>query len=166
MLTCSFFLLMQHIGQDVPKRHTHFVLESRLMYEKSFRDEWLRSLCQAISTLDEPLAKTLSGARQRMFQRKVACFSYNQFGLFTVPYYRLANVDRYYAVQGVPGTREWVPYANVSYWTMNKMVRSGHMLVHRVYYKGWGTDRSLNQGGWEYRWNKIMQRNVLQYTSI
>ena len=104
---------MRHIGQDVPRRHTHFVLESRLMYEKSFRDEWMRSLCQAVSNLDEPLA-----------------------------------------------------YANVSYWTMNKMVRSGNMLVHRVHYTGWGTDKTLKQGGWEHRWNKVMQRNALQYNRI
>jgi hypothetical protein len=166
MLGRQCVLLMRHIGQDVPRRHTHFVLESRLMYEKSFRDEWMRSLCQALSNLDEPLAKSLSGTRQQMLQRKVACFSYNQFGLFKVPYYRIANVDRYHAVQGTAGTREWVPYANVSYWTMNKMVRSGNMLVHRVHYTGWGTDRTLKQGGWEHRWNKVMQRNALQYNRI
>lgn len=157
---------MRHIGQDVPKRHTHFVLESRLMYEKSFRDEWMRSLCNAVSNLDEPLANNLSTTHQRMLQRKVTCFQYNQFGFFKTPYYRLANVDRYYAVQGILGTREWVPYANVSSWTMNKMVRGGNMLVHRVHYTGWGTCKHLNQGGWEHRWNKVMQRNVLQYTRI
>lgn len=166
MLCRSTPLAMRHIGQDVPKRHTHFVLESRLMYEKSFRDEWLRSLCQAVSNLDEPMANNVSSTQQRMLQRKVTCFQYNQFGLFTTPYYRLANVDRYYAVQGTLGTREWVPYANVSSWTMNKMVRSGNLLVHRVHYTGWGTCKHLNQGGWEHRWNKVMQRNVLQYNRI
>ncbi|KAK7194498.1 hypothetical protein NESM_000366700 [Novymonas esmeraldas] len=166
MLSRSTGLLMRHIGYDSPRKHLHFVLESRLMYEKSFRDEWMRSLCQALANVDEPLAKSLSGSPQQMFQRKVACFSYNQFGLFKVPYYRLANVDRYHAVQGTPGTREWVPYANVSSWTMNKMVRGGNILVHRVHYKGWGTDRTLNLGGWEHRWNKVMQRNALQYNRI
>ncbi|KEG12179.1 hypothetical protein DQ04_01921020 [Trypanosoma grayi] len=166
MLRPSTVLFMRHIGQDVPKRHTHFVLESRLMYEKSFRDTWLHSVCRAVSQLDEPLSKTFSGNHQRMLQRKVTCFQYNQYGLFKVPYYRLANVDRYHAVQGVPGTREWVPYANISYWTMNKMVRSGNILVHRVHYTGWGTDPHLKRGGWEHRWNKVLQRNTLQYTRI
>lgn len=101
-----------------------------------------------------------------MIQRKVACFRYNQFGLFDTPYYRLANVDRFYGGQGVPGTREWVPYVNMSYWTMNKKVRGGEILVHRVHYRGWGTDKHLNQGGWEHRWNKVMQRNVLQYNRV
>ncbi|KAG8348609.1 hypothetical protein ERJ75_000749300 [Trypanosoma vivax] len=166
MIWPSRVRFMRHIGQDVPKRHTHFVLECKLMYEKSFRDSWLDSLCRAVSQLDEPMAKNVSRPQQRMLQRKVACYQYNQFGLFNVPYYRLANVDRYYAIQGVAGTREWVPYVNVSYWTMNKMVRSGNLLVHRVHYTGWGTDTHLKRGGWEHRWNKVMQRNVLQYNRI
>ncbi|CAD2222120.1 hypothetical protein AGDE_04483 [Angomonas deanei] len=166
MISRTPLLALRHIGEDSPKKHLHFVLESRLMYEKSFRDEWMRSLCQAVSIMDEPLAKSLSGTRQKMFQRKVACFRYNQFGLFDTPYQRLANVDRHYAVQGTPGTREWVPYANVSSWTMNKLVRSGNMLVHRVHYRGYGTDKHLKNGGWEHRWNKIMQRNALQYNRI
>lgn len=166
MLRNTTSLHMRHIGQDTPKKHLHFVLESRLMYEKSFRDEWMRSLCQAIGNLDEPMAKTITPTRQKMLQRKVTTFRYNQFGLFTTPYYRLANVDRYHAVQGAAGTREWVPYMNVSYWTMNKMVRQGNLLVHRVHYTGWGTDKHLKQGGWEHRWNKVMQRNVLQYNRV
>lgn len=156
----------RHIGQSVAKKHTHFVLETRLMYEKSFRDAWLAGVLDAAMRLDQPMSKNLSGKTQQIFQRKVACFNYNQYGMFRVPYHRIGQADRYYAVRGNPGTRDWVPYANLSSWTMNKMVMSGNILVHRVHYRGFGTDKSLNQGGWEHRWNKTYQRNHLQYNRI
>ena len=156
----------RHIGQDVARKHIHFVLETRLVLEKKFRDAWMEGICNAVTRLDQPMAKSLEGRTQQVFQRKVACFNYNQYGLARIPFHRVGHVDRFYAVRGNVGTRDWVPWANVSAWTMNKMVRGGSMLVHRVHHRGYGSDKTLKQGGWEFRWNKVYQRNVLQYNRV
>lgn len=158
--------MVRHIGQDVARRHSHFALETRLLYEKAFRDAFLTGVLDAASRAHQPIAKSLSGKTQQVFQRKVACFSYNQYGAFRLPMHRIGQSDRFYSVRGNLGTRDWVPYANISSWTMNKMVRQGTILVHRVHYTGWGTDKSLNQGGWAHRWNKQYQRNALQYNRV
>lgn len=153
----------RHIGQDVSRKHIHFVLESRLMYEKKFRDAFLEDVCNAAMRLDQPMSKSLDGKRQQMFQRKVATYSYNQYGLFRLPMHRIGHADRFQGVRGNIGTRDWVPWINVSSWTMDSLVRKGNLLVHRVHHTGFGTDSSLKQGGWQFRWNKVYQRNALQY---
>jgi hypothetical protein len=157
-----------HIGQDLRRRHHHFVLETRLMHEKSFRDAWLRDLCDVVIKMDEPMCKSLGhqSVVQKMFRRKVACFRYNQLGLWKLPYHLIPSIDHKNFVRGNVGTRDWVPYANYSSWTMNRAVRGGELLVHRVYHRGWGTCPHLNRGGWKHRWNKVMQRNVMQYTRV
>jgi hypothetical protein len=158
--------MVRHIGHDSPRKHIHFVLETRLVLEKKLRDAWLEGVCNAAMRHDQPLAKSLEGKTQQMFQRKVATFNYNQFGLARVPFHLIGHTDRYYAIRGNVGTRDWVPWANVSAWTFNHMVRKGTVLVHRVHHTGYGTDKSLRQGGWEFRWNKVYQRNVLQYNRV
>jgi hypothetical protein len=158
--------MLRHIGADSPNKHVQFVLETRLIVEKKLRDAWLEGVCHAAMRHDQPLAKSLEGKTQAMFQRKVATFSYNQYGLARIPFHRIAHTDHHNAIRGNIGTRDWVPWVNMSSWSFNKAVRGGTVLVHRVHHKGYGTDRSLKQGGWEFRWNKVYQRNVLQYNRI
>ena len=158
--------MVRHIGEDWPKKHLHFSLETRLMLEKSFRDAWLNSVCDVAMNTHEPLAKSIKPYQQQMLQRKVACFSYNQYGAFRHPYHTIPTVDRLHGINGIIGTRQWVPFINLHAWTFNVMVRSGHILVHRVHWRGWGTDKHLKDGGWEHRWWKTMQRNAFQFTRI
>lgn len=158
--------MSKHIHQDWRNSQLHFVLESRLMLEKYLRDTWMQRVCTAVTASHAPISSSMSMASQSMFARKVAAYHYNQYGLMKHPFHILPNVDRFGKQTAVSGTRAWVPYYNTSAYTFRRHVARGHILVHRVHWRGHGTDPTMQRGGYQHRWNKTLEMNRLQYNRI
>eukprot|EP00744_Colponema_vietnamica_P023927 GILI01034775.1.p1 GENE.GILI01034775.1~~GILI01034775.1.p1 ORF type:complete len:159 (+),score=7.39 GILI01034775.1:60-536(+) len=158
--------MSKHIQQDWRNAQLHFVLESRLMMEKYLRDTWLQRVCTAVTSSQAPISRSMPMSTQTMFTRKVAAYHYNQYGLMKHNFHILPNVDRFGKMTGTSGTKNWVPYYNTSAYTFRRHVSRGHVLVHRVFYRGVGTDKAMLKGGYEHRWNKTLEMNRLQYNRI
>lgn len=158
--------MAKHIAQDWRHTQLHFVLETRLMLERKMRDALLDQVLNSTAKTQSPISRSLPMSTQAMFQRKVAAFHYNQLGLMAHHQSILPAVDRHYAHTATIGTREWVPYYNTSAWAFRRHVSRGQVLVHRVFWRSWGTDPSLKKGGWAHRWNKTLERNCLQYRRV
>lgn len=158
--------MVKHIAQDWRNSQLHFVLQSRTMLDRFLRDAFLQRVCTAVTQSQAPLSRTMPMATQSMFTRKVAAYHYNQYGLMKTPFHLLPNVDRFSKISAVSGTRAWVPYYNTSAYTFRRHVTRGHVLVHRCYWRGFGTDKHLVKGGYEHRWNKTLEMNRLQYNRV
>ena len=156
--------MVWHSGQQWKFRHLHRVLESSTTIEKRLRDTWLANILHATQRAHEPISRTLPYSTQQLFQRKVATYRYNQFGLEDKPFHKIAHIDRLFRHPNVPGTRGWVPVANHSCLAFHRLVKGASILVHRVYWRGYGTDPSLQRGKWAFRWKKTLTRNSFQYT--
>jgi hypothetical protein len=153
---------MAHIGQQWPKKHLMYVLETRLMTEKAFRDAFVSQVTASASRVRQPIARSIP--HSQMFQRKLTCWNYNQHGLFRGDIYRIPKVDHNGAEVGLSGTREWVPWLNIHQFTAVRKLRSGQIMMHRVHHRGYGLDPHLRKGKWTHRWNKCLERDTLQLT--
>jgi hypothetical protein len=153
---------MQHIGQDWRRKHLAHVLENNTLKEKVIRDAWLNWTTQSAMLCRGPLAQNMP--HTQAFQRKVATWRYNQFGLETREMWQVPKVDHLNANRGVEGTREWVPWMNVHSWTMHGLLREGKVMAYRVSHRGYGTDKYLNKGKWRHRYHKVHERDSVQYT--
>lgn len=153
---------MQHIGQQWRKKHLMFVLSASLEVDKAVRDSFLNNVVASAGRVTTPLARTMP--HTQMFQRKLACWDYNQHGMWRRDLYRLPKVDRNNGISGVNGTREWVPWANMHQFTFNKLIVSGQVMTHRVHWRGYGTDPSMQKGGYALRANRQLVRDSYQYT--
>lgn len=158
--------MVKHISQDWRNSQLHFVLQSNLMLERLLRDAFMQRVLTAVTQSQAPISRSMSMATQTLFTRKAAAFHYNQYGMMKHPFHRLPNVDRFGKMNGVTGTRAWVPYYNASAYTFRRHVARGHVLVHRVYWRGHGTDKYMQKGGYEHRWNKTLEMNRLQYDRV
>jgi hypothetical protein len=153
---------MNHVGQDWTRKHLAFVLEARLMADKGFRDNFVTNLSDIVVGLRGPVAKTMPSTP--VLQRKMACWRYNQHGLWEKPLYKLPHNDPNYAQNGYAGTREWVPWLNIHQWTMTTQIKTGHVFAHRVHIRGYGTCPHLTKGKWKHRWNKCFERDHMNLT--
>jgi hypothetical protein len=151
---------MYHIGQDWRKKNMATALENSLTVHKAMRDAFIVQVARSVVLHDQPLAKNMP--HNQAFQRKMACWDYNQHGLYRGDLTRVPRVDRNYGMTGVQGTREWVPWINVHQFTMTIQLKSHKILMHRVHMRGYGTDPHLTKGKWTHRWNKVLQRDYLQ----
>lgn len=158
--------MSRHIGQDWRKKVLKDVLIQRVRQERNMRDEFIHHLSLAVThSADRPVAACVP--HNEMVRRKMATFRYNQWGMeMKNSVNGLTNRCHKSGVVGAYGTREWVPFVNVHQWAFTKMVKSGHVLVHRVHRKGYGTDPTLQRGGWQHRWNKTLQKNVMEYSKV
>lgn len=156
---------MQHIGQDWRKKHLAFALEVRLMKNKVLRDTWTDWVANAVIRLrGEPLAKTMP--HTQMFQRKMACWYYNQYGNGTREYHTIPNIDPEWGVPGALGTREWVPWFNRHQAVVHMNIKNAKTFVHRVHYRGYGTCPHLVKGKWSHRWSKVLEREAFQKSRV
>ena len=153
---------MNHIGQDWPRKRLMFVLEASLMKERAIRDAWLNWTTEAAMTTQQPLAKNMP--HTRAFQRKLAVYRYNQLGMYERELWQTPTVCRFTGARGNLGTHDWVPYLNVSAWTMSYWTREGIIMAYRVKPRGYGTDPHLRKGQWAYRFHKCYERNNAHLT--
>lgn len=153
---------MWHIGQDWKKKHLAVALENTLLVDRAMRDAFVRQVADSITLSNQPIAKTIP--HNDAFRRKVTCWEYNQQGLYRGSLTKLPRIDRFGAQQGAHGTREWVPWLNIHQYTATWQLKSGKLLMHRVHYRGYGTDPHLVKGKWSRRWNKVFERDYLQLT--
>eukprot|EP00758_Cryptobia_borreli_P011500 Tbor_TRINITY_DN5666_c1_g1::TRINITY_DN5666_c1_g1_i1::g.8528::m.8528 len=159
--------MVRHIGQDWRSSQMHYPLEKSLMLEKYIRDAFLDRTCRSIMLHHGPISRSIPMSTQSLLSRKVATYHYNLHGIARHSFHIFPSVDRYNGkITAIPGTRNWVPYQNVGAWTFTRQVTRGTVLVHRVYWRGKGTDVSMVKGGWEHRWNKTLERNALQYNRV
>ena len=155
---------MRHIGVEWRRRHLMFVLESKFMTEKLFRDSFLVNLTDAVTRSTVPLAKDCP--HTDLVKRKAMCWRYNMHGLWEIPHHKIPRVDHYMAEPGTPGSRDWVPWLNLSARTISQQIYEGHIPGTRVPLRGYGSCPHMNKGKWEHRWNVTHRKEHLQYTGI
>ncbi len=153
---------MNHIGQDWPRKRLMFVLEANLMKERMVRDAWLNWTTQSAMLSTKPLAKNMP--HTRAFQRKLAVYRYNQAGMWERDMWQLPTVCHFSGARANEGTHDFVPWLNVSQWTMSYFTRQGMIMAYRVPHRGYGTDPHLRRGQWQHRFYKCYERDVKHLT--
>eukprot|EP00760_Papus_ankaliazontas_P013602 PhM_4_TR15842/c0_g1_i1/m.23944 len=156
--------MVRKIGRDWSNQHLYFQLRQKLEIEKAFRDTWVKWLTRSIQRVEEPLSKHMTHAETLTFQRKLTCYSYNQFGMSKQNFVSLRWNDYMLGNAGTPGTGDWVNTANAHNLTWNSLLRKGHIMVHRCHVRGGGTCPHMQKGGHEYRWKKSIERDYMHYT--
>lgn len=165
MFRSSQLRAFNHVGQDWRRKKITFALENACMRDKGMRDTFVDWAGLALERSDAPVAKNFK--HQDLMRRKMTCWHHNQHGLTRKHWHtHMPHIDRIWGMGAKAGTREWVPWINLSFWTMHTNIKNGKIFAHRVPYRGYGSDRDARKGKWQHRWNKVLQRNALQYNRI